>query len=145
MFKLLCNFLAYLMIVFAFVMFFGCAASQSTQYSHGRHIGSDVLKGFVAGTKGMLEGRAETRKKRQQQNAIISNSIKQLGSPDTVMPYNEYIVYYWSKISIGMVIQHLGIPDAVSSDPDVSLYRWGSYIFSDKRGFYGVICLQKIE
>lgn len=71
----------------------------------------------------MLEGQAEKLKKATTANAIISDSIKQLGSPDTVMPYNGYIVYYGSKISIGVVIQYLGAPDAMSSDRDVSSYR----------------------
>lgn len=50
-------------LLFFAVLVAGCASSRSPYRSRNTDIGSAALKGFVAGTRGMLEGRAEARKK----------------------------------------------------------------------------------
>ena len=132
-------------IIFSFLQ--SCTSSRSSYNSRSRDIGSAALKGFVAGMRGMLEGKAESRKERQLQNVIISNSIKGLGAPNKVVSDNQHIIYYWEKLTIGIVIQHLGTPNGVrtSNEYNITLYRWGSYVFSDTPDFQGVMCIKKIE
>ena len=117
-------------LLFFAVLVAGCASSRSPYRSRNTDIGSAALKGFVAGTRGLLEGRAEARKKRQLRDALISDSIRTLGAPDKVLSDSGSIVYYWENLTIGVVIQHLGTPDGTKSDkPDNSLSLGVIYLF----------------
>ena len=90
----------------------------------------------------MLEASEAARKADQRRNAIIRESIKKLPPPDKAFPYNGYHIYHWIKTPIGIVIKNLGTPDSIRNiDDGITIYRWGSYVFSDKVGFKGVICI----
>ena len=122
-----------------FISIFSCASPRGNRALQGG------LEGFVAGTRGMLEGSARAREDQLQRDAIIRIEMKPLGPADRVMPYEKYLVYFWSRHSIGVVIHHLGTPDEVTADQGFTIYRWGSYVFAEREGFDGVMCLEEMR
>ena len=106
------------------------------------NISQTFLEDFASSLRAMLEASEAARKANQRRNAVIRENIKSLPPPDKAFPYNGYHVYHWTKTSIGIVIKNLGTPDSISNiDDGITIYRWGSYVFSDKVGVEGVICI----
>ncbi len=142
-------------IILFFLIFTGCIAptinyntTQNRPYEIDieralkPNISQTFLKDFTSSLRAMLEESEAARKAHQQRNAVIRESIKNLPPPDKAFPYNGYHVYHWTKTPIGIVIKNLGTPDSMKNINDgITIYRWGSYVFSDKVGFDGVICI----
>ena len=128
-----------LLCISLLISIFGCASPRSNNALQGG------LEGFVTGTRGMLEDKAQTREAQQQRDLIIYDAMRPLGPADRVMPYGKYLAYFWSRHSIGVVIHHLRTPDEVTTDQGFTIYRWGSYIFAEREGSDGVMCLQPIR
>ena len=123
-----------LLIIFYFVVFTGCIA-PTTNYNTTQNrpyetdidrtdikkaLKSDIsqtfLEDFASSLRAMLETSEAARKADQRRNA--------------------------TKTPIGIVIKNLGTPDSIRNiDDGITIYRWGSYVFSDKVGFKGVICI----
>ena len=122
-----------------FISIFSCASPRGNRALQGE------LEGFVAGTRGMLEDRAKAKEAQQQRDVIIRDTMRPLGPADRVMPYEKYFVYFWSRHSMAVVMYHLGTPDEVTTDQGFTLYRWGSYVFVEREGFDGVMCLEPMR